>query len=61
MKKEQKEFIEEMFITCDKCGYNNKKGRLSIYGTCLCCGKILDKKAYLRYRIKISQKWIKEK
>lgn len=49
-----RKFVEEHFTTCE-CGYNNKKDRLEIYGTCLRCGKILNQKAYLRYKIKMEQ------
>ena len=41
-----KNFIKEKFIVCE-CGYHNSKERNNLYGTCLRCGKIIDKKAYL--------------
>lgn len=47
-----KKFIEEHFITCE-CGYFNKKGRIDNYGFCLRCGKVLDEKAYLKYRVRM--------
>lgn len=40
-------FVKKHYVTCE-CGYNNAKRRFVLYGTCLRCGKILDKKAYLK-------------
>lgn len=49
MKKISKEkFIEDRFITCDKCGYNNEKDRFQAFGTCLHCGKVLDDKVHFK-------------
>lgn len=50
--KEYKEFMDERYITCDKCGYNNLKKRFEGFGTCLRCNKILDKKTYFKVRMK---------
>lgn len=44
----KKRFVDELFITCDDCGYNNLKDRFQAFGTCLNCGKILDKKVYFK-------------
>ena len=43
-----KEKIMEDYITCDKCGYNNKKERFQAFGTCLKCGKVLDERIYFK-------------
>ena len=45
------EFIKERYITCQNCGYNNNKQRLEIYGTCLCCGKIIDERTYFKKKL----------
>lgn len=42
----REEFLKATFTTCKKCGYNNERGRLHQYGTCLNCGTILDDKIY---------------
>ena len=44
-------FIEENFVVCDKCGYNNKRGRLDNYGFCLRCNNVIDERAYFKYRL----------
>lgn len=47
--KEQREaFMKKQFITCKKCGYNNKISRFENYGTCLLCEEILDRKTYFK-------------
>lgn len=43
-----KEKMMEEYITCDECGYNNKKERFQAFGTCLGCGKILDERTYFK-------------
>ena len=48
-------FVKDNYITCE-CGYNNEKHRFENYGTCLRCGKILDKKIYLARLLKIKNK-----
>jgi len=48
MKTNHEEFMEELYITCNECGYNNLKRRFENYGTCLRCGKILDKKVHFK-------------
>lgn len=49
MKKISKEkFIDDLFITCDECGYNNEKDRFQAFGTYLHCGKILDSRVYFK-------------
>ena len=45
------EFMQERFITCKYCGYNNFKKRLERFGTCLRCGKIIDEKSYFKVKI----------
>lgn len=50
--KAKKEFMEELYVTCNKCGYNNKKKRLENYGTCLLCGEVIDKKSYFKVMMK---------
>lgn len=45
------EFMKELYITCDKCNYNNLKRRFENYGTCLRCGKVLDKKVYFKAKL----------
>jgi len=47
MKKNREEFMKKNYITCD-CGYNNLKRRFYLYGKCLNCGKIIDKKIYFK-------------
>lgn len=44
-------FIKTTYVTCDSCGYNNKKDRFQAYGTCLGCGKILDDKVYFKAQL----------
>lgn len=44
----REKFIEDLFITCDECGYNNLKNRFVAFGTCLRCGKIIDDRTYFR-------------
>jgi len=46
--KDRKKFIEDNFITCDDCGYNNQKDRFQAYGTCLRCNKVLDNRVYFK-------------
>ena len=52
-------FIKDNFVVCDKCGYNNRKGRFDNFGCCLRCGAILDKKIYfkrqMRKKIKVKR------
>ena len=52
MNYKKKKFIENLFIVCDNCGYNNFKNRFQEYGTCLRCGKVLDKKVYFKAQMK---------
>ena len=47
-----KRFVNERFVTCKYCGYNNEKRRLENYGTCLRCRKIIDGKSYLKRKLK---------
>jgi ribosomal protein L37AE/L43A len=49
--KQREEFIKNNYITCKYCGYNNKRNRFDNFGTCLCCGKILDKRTYFIARL----------
>lgn len=46
-----KDKIMEQYITCNECGYNNKKDRFEAFGTCLNCGKVLDEKVYFRAKM----------
>lgn len=39
------------FVECPKCGYNNYKDRFNLYGTCLRCHSIIDKKIYLKRKL----------
>lgn len=39
---------KEEFVVCE-CGYNNKLKNINFYGTCTCCGKILNEQAKFRY------------
>ena len=40
------------YIVCPYCGYNNESTRLiNKYGTCLRCGKVVNKKAYIKRRL----------
>lgn len=47
MRKSHEELMKSTYITC-KCGYNNSKEKLNLYGKCLRCGEILDKRIYLK-------------
>lgn len=38
------------YVKCE-CSYNNNVERLKIYGTCLRCGKVLDKEAKFKYEM----------
>lgn len=48
----RKKFIENHFITCDECGYNNHKDRFQAYGTCLHCGKVLDDRVMFKVMLR---------
>lgn len=48
MKKSKEQLMREEFVTCEKCGYNNKRKRFEAFGTCLRCGEILDGKTYFK-------------
>ena len=48
--KTTKQFVSERYVTCS-CGYNNEKGRLRFFGTCLRCGKILDERVNFKRQI----------
>ncbi len=37
-------------IICE-CGYQNHKENVKRYGTCRCCGKVLDQKAKFDYEM----------
>lgn len=51
--KEQRDgFVQNKYITCKYCGYNNEKHRFQNFGYCLCCHKIIDKKIYFVARLK---------
>ena len=50
--KDKKKFIEDLFITCDKCGRNNERRRFELFGTCLYCGKVLDEKIYFKAQLR---------
>ena len=47
----KEEFIRATFITCKNCGYNNEKGRLQKYGTCLNCNEPLDEMIYFKIKM----------
>ena len=44
-------FLEKYYTACPKCSYNNEKGRLNQYGTCLKCGAVLDEKIYFKIQM----------
>lgn len=44
----REEFIKKLYVTCEYCGYNNERARFLQFGTCLKCGKVLDKKTYFK-------------
>ena len=48
------EFMKKNYIMCPNCKYNNERGRFNQFGTCLKCGKILDKKTH--YMIEMMKK-----
>ena len=45
------DFINARFKVCSNCGYNNYKGRLENYGTCLRCGEIIDERSYFKKKL----------
>lgn len=47
----KEEFMQENYVTCGMCGYNNEKKRLKKYGVCLNCGEPLDDKAYFMIKM----------
>lgn len=47
-----REIFESQFVKCPKCGYRNKKGYALFYGTCNCCGFVLDKKIVFKNEMK---------
>lgn len=47
----KQKFIEENFVTCKYCGYNNYKNRFQAFGKCLCCGKVIDDKVYFKAKL----------
>lgn len=51
----REEFIAEKFITCS-CGYNNHKQAVDTYGRCNMCDKILNERAYFKYRLRFITK-----
>ena len=55
--KSKHKFINDLFVTCDKCGYHNFKDRFQAFGTCLGCGKILDERIYFKAKLKRSKKF----
>lgn len=44
----KEEWLRTKFIVCPKCGYNNEKKRFSLYGKCLRCNEIIDKRIYFK-------------
>lgn len=38
-------------IKCPRCNYCNRKYFVKKYGTCNKCNKVLDEKAYFKYRM----------
>ena len=40
----EKDKVKIDFKVCEHCGYNNHPRRVSFYGTCLRCGKVIDEK-----------------
>lgn len=53
----REERAKEMgLIMCEDCGYCNQPFNVKKYGTCTCCGKILNAKAKFFYEIKIKTK-----
>lgn len=56
----KKEWINERFITCKYCGYNNFKKRLESFGTCLRCGKIIDEKSYFKKKLGGKDLWLEK-
>ena len=49
--KSKHKFIEDLYIHCDECGYNNEKIRFNAFGTCLHCGKVLDERVYFKAQL----------
>jgi ribosomal protein L37AE/L43A len=47
----KKKKVWEPNIICDKCGYQNHKRFVDIYGTCHLCGNVLNKKAKYEYEM----------
>lgn len=53
---DRKKFIEEMFVVCDKCGYNNEKYRFQKYGTCLRCKHVIDERLHFKHQLWLASK-----
>ena len=49
MKRKNKKSFDN--VICKKCGYQNKKHYAKFFGTCLCCGNIIDDKAKFKYEM----------
>ncbi len=50
MKRKKKKDFDN--VICKKCGYQNKKHYALYFGTCLCCGNIIDDKSKFIYELK---------
>lgn len=47
----REQFIKDNFVICE-CGYWNNKRAVDWYGDCVCCKKVLNDKAYFKYRLR---------
>lgn len=47
---DREQWIKDNFIICD-CGYCNNKRRVDFYGNCICCGRILNDKAWFKHNM----------
>jgi len=50
--KSKEEFLENTFVKCERCGYNNEKKRFQNFGKCLCCGEIMDSRIFYFRKLK---------
>lgn len=47
---DRKKWLEENFVVC-QCGYFNNKRAVDFYGNCICCGRILNDRAWFKRKL----------
>ena len=60
-KSTHKEFMENNFVICPFCNYNNKVETFIRFGTCLRCLQVIDDKIYFRTKLGIEIRKIRYK